>query len=118
MASVTRVERSALCDTMREVGPEALTLCGSWTARDMAAHLVVRERRPDAGPGSVSSFLTGYSDHVRQAEAQRPFEEIIERIRRGPPHWSPIRVEPIDRLVNTVEFFVHHEDLRRATRPF
>jgi uncharacterized protein (TIGR03085 family) len=118
MASVTQVERSALCDTMLEVGAEAPTLCGDWNARDLAAHLVVRERRPDAGPGIVTSFLAGYSEHVRRSEAQRPFAEIVERIRRGPPHWSPMRVDAIDRLTNSIELFVHHEDLRRATKPF
>ncbi|CAN5714221.1 MAG: TIGR03085 family metal-binding protein [Ilumatobacteraceae bacterium] len=118
MTSVTAAERAALCDTLLEVGPEASTLCGDWTARDLAAHLVVRERRPDAGPGIVTSFLSGYSEHVRQAEAQRPFAEIVKRIRRGPPRWNPMRVDAVDRLVNSIEYFVHHEDLRRAARPF
>ena len=118
MTSATRVERSALCDTLLEVGPDAPTLCGDWTARDLAAHIVVRERRPDAGPGIVSSFLSGYSDHVRETEAQRPFTDVVDRIRKGPPHWNPMRVDVIDRLTNSVEFFVHHEDLRRASKPF
>jgi len=29
-----------------------------------------------------------------------------------------MRVDLVDRLTNTIEFFVHHEDLRRATKPF
>ena len=37
----------ALCDLFEEVGPDAPTLCGDWTTRDLAAHLVMRERRPD-----------------------------------------------------------------------
>ena len=45
-------ERAALVTTMRAVGPDAPTLCGDWTTRDLAAHLVLRERRPDAAPGS------------------------------------------------------------------
>ena len=44
-------ERHALCDLMDEVGPDAPTLCGGWTAAHLAAHLVVRERRPATGPG-------------------------------------------------------------------
>ena len=118
MTSATRAERSALCDTMLEVGADAPTLCGDWTAQDLAAHLVVRERRPDAGPGIVTSFLADYSEHVRQTEAARPFADIVDRVRRGPPRWSPMRVDAVDRTVNSVEFFVHHEDLRRASRPF
>ena len=118
MTSATRAERSALCDTMLEVGADAPTLCGDWTAQDLAAHLVVRERRPDAGPGIVTPFLADYSEHVRRTEAARPFADIVDRVRRGPPRWSPMRVDAVDRTVNSVEFFVHHEDLRRASRPF
>ena len=39
-------ERLALADLMAEVGPDAPTLCGGWTTRDLAAHLLLRERRP------------------------------------------------------------------------
>ena len=38
----------------------------------------------------------------------------MELVRTGPPRWSPAALEPVDRLANTVEFFVHHEDVRRA----
>ncbi len=109
-----RVERDALCDLFLAVGPEAPTLAGEWTTRDLAAHLVVRERRPDAGPGIVSSFLRDYSEKVRIAERDRPWTELVERVREGPPLWNPMRIDAVDELVNTVEFFVHHEDVRRA----
>ena len=48
MTSVAATERADLCDLFRAVGPDAPTLCEGWTTRDLAAHLVVRERRPDA----------------------------------------------------------------------
>jgi uncharacterized protein (TIGR03085 family) len=35
-------------------------------------------------------------------------------VRSGPPIWSPTRLAKIDELANTVEFFVHLEDVRRA----
>jgi uncharacterized protein (TIGR03085 family) len=114
MGTVAAAERAALCDLLLELGPDAPTLSGEWTTRDLAAHLVVRERRPDAGPGIVTSALAGYSERVRLGEAERPFPEIVERVRRGPPRWNPMRVAAIDRLANTIEFFVHHEDVRRA----
>ena len=114
MTTPARGERDALCDLFLEVGPEAPTLAGEWTTRDLAAHLVVRERRPDAGPGIVSSFLRGYSEKVRIIERDRPWTELVERVREGPPLWNPMRIEAVDELVNTVEFFVHHEDVRRA----
>lgn len=118
MTSAVQVERAELCATLLEVGPDAPTLCGEWTTGDLAAHLVVRERRPDAGPGILTSFLSGYSEQVRLDEATRPYTEIVERIRLGPPRWNPMRIGAIDRLANSVEMFVHHEDVRRATRPF
>ena len=46
-----RAERASLCDLLAEVGPDAPTLCEGWTTALLAAHLVVRERRPDGGPG-------------------------------------------------------------------
>ena len=109
-----RAERDALCELFLEVGPEAPTLAGDWTTRDLAAHLVVRERRPDAGPGIISGFLRDYSEKVRITERDRPWAELVERVREGPPLWSPMRIDAVDELVNTVEFFVHHEDVRRA----
>ena len=51
--TLARAERHALCDLLIEVGPDAPTLCEGWSTFDLAAHLVVRERRPDRGPGLV-----------------------------------------------------------------
>lgn len=118
MSSPAAAERAALCDLFLEVGPDAPTLAGEWTTRDLAAHLVVRERRPDAGPGLVTRLAVGHSERVRRGEAERPYPEIVERVRSGPPIWSPMRLDAVDRLVNTVEFFVHHEDVRRASQPW
>ncbi|MET0146327.1 MAG: TIGR03085 family metal-binding protein [Ilumatobacteraceae bacterium] len=109
-----RVERMALCDLFLAVGPDAPTLSGSWSTRDLAAHLVVRERRPDAAIGIVTTFLANHGERVRLEEAERPYPEIVERVRRGPPIWSPTHVGAIDTLANSIEFFVHHEDVRRA----
>lgn len=113
MTSVA-AERAALCDLFLEVGPDAPTLCEGWTARDLAAHLVVRERRPDGAAGIVIGPLSSYGEKVRLAEAARPWAQLVARIRDGPPSWHPARLEPVDRLINSVEFFVHHEDVRRA----
>ena len=97
---------------MIAAGPDAPTLCGDWTVRDLAAHLVIRERRPDTGPGILISPLAGYTERVRRNTAKRPFDELVDEVRNGPPIWSPLW--PVDALVNTTEMFVHHEDVRRA----
>jgi uncharacterized protein (TIGR03085 family) len=114
MVTQAKIERGKLCDLLLEVGPEAPTLCGEWTARDLAAHLVVRERRPDGAIGILAKPLAGYAEKVRQSEAGRDYVEIVERVRSGPPWLSPAAVPAVDRLVNTIEFFVHHEDVRRG----
>ncbi|CAN5793837.1 TIGR03085 family metal-binding protein [soil metagenome] len=114
MTTPAQKERRLLCDLMLRVGPDAPTLCGGWNVRDLAAHLVVRERRPDGAVGILARPLAGYAEKVRAQEAERDFEEIVERVRTGPPRWSPTRVEGVDRFVNTIEFFIHHEDVRRS----
>lgn len=112
-ANHARVERTALCDLLETLGPDQPTLCGGWTTRDLAAHLVLRERRPLAAPGIVLPAMAGYTARVQQAIADREFSEIVEVLRR-PPRWSPLALGPLDRLTNTSEMFIHHEDVRRA----
>jgi uncharacterized protein (TIGR03085 family) len=109
-----RSERDELCDLFLDVGPDAPTLCDGWAARDLAAHLVVRERRPDAAIGIVAAPLAHHGDRVRDQFAERPFERLVSDVRGGPPIWSPMRIPAVDRAANTMEFFIHHEDVRRA----
>lgn len=108
-----RMERQALADLLAQVGPDTPTLCAGWTTRDLAAHLVLRERRPDAAPGILLAPLRGWLDKVQSSIAAQPFPELVEQV-RNPPWWSLSAWSPTDRLANTVEFFVHHEDVRRA----
>lgn len=111
--SLAQDERSQLVRTLLDVGPDAPTLCGEWTAADLAAHLVVRERRLDASPGIFLTPLAGYTERVQRSVANRPFASVVEDVRTGPPMWSPFAL--LDPLINLGEMFVHHEDLRRAT---
>ncbi len=109
--SLAQQERATLCDLFVERGPDAPTLCEGWRTVDLAAHLVVRERRPDSGPGLVWPPLAGHTDKVRRAVRDRtPWEELVETVRRGPP----LLLRPFDGPMNTVEFFIHVEDVRRA----
>ncbi|HET6212215.1 MAG TPA: TIGR03085 family metal-binding protein [Micromonosporaceae bacterium] len=109
-----RAEREALADLMVQLGPDAPTLCTGWTTRDLAAHLVVRERRPDAAPGILLNPLRDRMERVRAGTARaEPYDTLIEKL-RNPPWWSMSAVAPIDVGINTAEFFVHHEDVRRA----
>jgi uncharacterized protein (TIGR03085 family) len=110
-ATLAQRERQFLCDLFVDLGPDAPTLCEGWTTMDLAAHLVVRERRPDSGPGLVWPPLAGYTDKVRRSIRDRtPWEELVRTVRRGPP----LLLRPFDGAMNTVEFFIHVEDVRRA----
>ncbi len=109
--TLAQQERNTLCDIFLERGPDAPTLCEGWTTADLAAHLVVRERRPDTGPGIVWPRLAGYTDKVRVAARDRtPWEKLVNTVRSGPP----MLLRPFDGPMNTVEFFIHVEDVRRA----
>jgi len=114
-ASPARTERLALCRLLTEVGPDAPTLCAGWDTHDLAAHLVLRERRPDTAPGLLLGPLAGYTERVRHRTKQdTPFDRLIELIAAGPPRWSPWALPGLDATGNLTEFFVHHEDVRRA----
>jgi uncharacterized protein (TIGR03085 family) len=111
--TAARRERSALVDTLRKVGPEAPTLCAGWSTRDLAAHLVVRERRLDATPGITIPFLAGYTAKVQDQMARSTgWDDLVEMVASGPPIYSPFRL--LDSVANLGEMFIHHEDVRRA----
>ena len=103
MTSPARRERSALCDTFETVGPDAPTLCSPWRTRDLAAHLVIREGRPDAALGMLVPPLAERAQRVQDGYAAQPWPELVERVRTGPPSWSPTRLEPVDTVVNLAE---------------
>lgn len=106
-------ERAALVDAMRSAGPDAPTLCGDWTTRDLAAHLVLRERRPDAAAGILVPRLAGYTERKqRQIAEGTDWQGLLDMVASGPPVYSPFKL--LDPLVNTTEMFIHHEDVRRA----
>lgn len=104
-------ERAAIADLFLAVGPDAPTLCKGWTAYDLAVHLAVRERNPLAAPGILIPSLSGLTERIMEDfKARHAFERTVRIVRIGPPvHWRPV-----DRLFNTAEYFVHHEDLRRG----
>ncbi|MDQ1746210.1 MAG: hypothetical protein QOD07_473 [Frankiaceae bacterium] len=113
MTGRAAAERRALADALTTVGPDAPTLCEGWQAKDLVAHVYVREHRPDATPGVLPlGPLSSYTERVMQSALRvHGFAALVEAIRTAPP-W--LRVERIDDAVNTVEMFVHTEDVRRA----
>ncbi len=114
MTSLAQSERAALADLLLERGPDSPTLCEGWTTRDLAAHLVIRERRPDAAIGLVVAPLAPRTERVQKSYAKRPYGELVQLVRSGPPRLSFFAVPGADAAANTLEMFVHHEDVRRA----
>jgi uncharacterized protein (TIGR03085 family) len=108
-------ERLALCALLANLGPDQPTLCVGWRTSDLAAHLVLRERRPDAGVGVMGGPLAGYTRRAQaRLNSRTPYPELLERIKTGPPRLSLFGLPGADDKLNLVEYFVHHEDVRRA----
>ena len=96
-----------------ELGPDQPTLCEGWTTRDLAAHVVVRDRRPDAAIGMLIPPLRAHGERVRGAQAAKPYEVTLAELRR-PPRFSLGGNPWTENLINSGEFFIHHEDARRG----
>jgi uncharacterized protein (TIGR03085 family) len=96
--SLARREREALCDLALTLGPSAPTLCEGWSVRDLFEHLLLREQP--------------WRRRSRASVRKLPFEALVDLVHRPPTYLAVL--SPVDRLLNTVEFFVHHEDVRRA----
>ena len=94
-------ERMELCDLLLELGPDAPTLCEGWTTSDLAAHLVLREH------------FHRWSDAQRATEKAEGLPAMVARLRAGAP-LIPWRVPRARNLFNGLEYFIHHEDVRRA----
>lgn len=109
---LARRERHRLCDTALVLGEDAPTLCGDWTAKDLVVHLLVREGSPLGSAGLVIGPLSGLTDRAMARVGKRDFRVLVEKLRD--PGLTPYAVKPIEVLGNTLEYFVHHEDLRRA----
>lgn len=114
-------ERAELADLMDTLGPDAATCCAGWTTAHLAAHLVVRDRRPDALPGygleeiglggPPAAWAHRLEERLRRST---PYSEIVARFRAGPRPWSLLAWPIVARSLNAAEFVIHHEDVRRA----
>lgn len=105
-------ERALLCDLFDQVGPAAPTLCGGWDTHHLAAHLSLRESntltllKAALPPTSAST--------VRDLVANSDFRELVAGLRDGPSAVSVFALPQVERVTGALEFFVHHEDVRRA----
>ena len=112
-ASYARAERAALADSLLAAGPDAPTLCEGWATRDLAAHIVLRERRPDAAAGILIKPLAGHAKRVQDDLAAGDYPALVDKV-RNPQPLSLVRIDAVEEAMNLVEFYIHHEDVRRA----
>jgi uncharacterized protein (TIGR03085 family) len=114
-------ERAALADLLEKLGPDEPTCCAGWTTAHLAAHLVVRDRRPDAlvgyaveGAGQGGPLVAWTHRAEDKLRTGTPYSDVVARVRSGPWPWSPLAWPPLARAINVSEFAIHHEDVRRA----
>src|SRR5688572_6061173 len=114
-------ERTDLAELLATLGPDASTCCAGWTTAHLAAHLVVRDRRPDAlagyaveAAGHGGPFVAWAHHAEDRLRTTTPYAEVVARVRSGPPAWLPMAWPPVASAINTTEFAIHHEDVRRA----
>src|SRR3954468_11593396 len=118
-SSLVDRERAELAELLGALGPDAPTLCEGWTTAHLAAHVATRDRRVDAMPGygleQVSPALGAWSHKVEdRLRESTEYADVVAQVRAGAPRWSPMGWPGVGPLVNTTEFVVHHEDVRRA----
>jgi uncharacterized protein (TIGR03085 family) len=113
MTSIARSERTLLCALARQVGADAPTLCEGWTVHDLLVHLLLREGHPSS-VALVVPPLKPLLDRASARLARRDLDDLVEQLRHGPPRWSPFALPKLGEMLNLVEFYVHHEDVRRA----
>jgi uncharacterized protein (TIGR03085 family) len=105
-------ERELLCDLFDELGPHAPTLCARWDAHHLVAHLWLRESSP---VDMLKAVVTSGKDSILDTVVSScQFGELVAGVRGGPSTWSVFAHPQVERLTGSLEFFVHHEDLRRA----
>jgi uncharacterized protein (TIGR03085 family) len=118
-------ERHALAETLRRVAPDAPTLSGEWTAAQLAAHLVLRERSIAelAGRVPIAALQRRAARLVDDLAAARDYRELVDAVDSGPA-WTDVMgpvpiawlwaLPPVRERANMLEYLVHHEDVRRA----
>lgn len=110
--TLARRERHDLCDLAVLLGADAPTLCGDWTTQQLLAHLFVREHRPLGAVGLLVPALSGLTDRAMARTEQTDLGVLAAKVRE--PGMTPYALKPVEVLANTLEYLVHHEDLRRA----
>ncbi len=109
---LARHERSGLCSLALVVGEDAPTLCDGWDVKDLVCHLLLRETSPVGAPGLAIPAFSGLTDREMRRLRKQPFVHLVEKLENT--RFRAFALPPADAAFNTLEYFVHHEDIRRA----
>lgn len=114
-------ERRVFAETLRAVGPDAPTLVPTWTAHDVAAHVVSLDRlrgvptfvgRTIVSRGVRLNDVAGrFADRGMRSSKRRGFDWAVDHLEHLPP---ALLLRESVAPVGLFEVFVHHEDVRRA----
>ena len=99
-------ERAALARALGDLGPGHPTLCEGWQTQHLAAHVVLRDRKP----WSRSVRATG--ELAARAEDPAEFQALVTDLAAG-PRWPSPRSRAAE-MMNLLELYVHTEDVVRA----
>ena len=115
LVTFAQSERAELADLFDQVGPDAPTLCEGWTTHDLAAHLWIRETDPVGAAASwhvrwPASWSGGWPRPRRAGRTPSSSTRSATR----PARFSVFAIPGVDEGANTIEYFVHHEDVRRG----
>lgn len=119
-AAVIATERTALVETLDEAGPAAPTLCEGWQTRHLLAHLILRETQPLVAAGVMGGPLGERTERLTDEYAQQLADPASYRAAAQKfadlPGYGGIRKRwpAADAAMNTIEYLVHTEDVRRA----
>lgn len=114
MTSTASEQRKALVSALRAVHADSSTLCEGWTAQDLALHIVIRDSRPDILLGQSLPLIGPRARRAAQKLRSTGYENLIQRVEKGPPAAAPQSLRPIDDAMNTAEFYIHAQDVLRA----
>jgi uncharacterized protein (TIGR03085 family) len=103
--------RADLVAALRAARPTDPTLCEGWEARHLAAHVVLRERKPVQMALTMARSVDPTAGLADEANDAVGYARLVDQVEEGPSRLSPLEWAPV---ANVVEFLVHAEDVRRG----
>lgn len=113
----SETERAAMVASLRQLDPNAPTLCEGWDVRRLVAHLVQREHAMvqqlrDGIRKEAPGHETNLNTLVAAAATPSGYQDLVSRFAAGTGALNPMTW--LGDLGQLVEYVVHHEDAVRG----